>query len=220
MVSHPNPWRQSSLHKPSFRGVVHLWGAGVSVVVGVVLVVSVPRGWASVVCAAFAASVTAMLTVSAWFHRRFWADEGWHRMRRLDQTMIYVLIAGTYTALVGLGLDGGRRVTLLTVAWVGAGLGIALLWSPIRAPTGLQTSLFIALGWIAVVPMPWFWHDVGRVETVLIAAGGLLYTVGAVLLGLRWPDVVTGHFGYHEVWHVLVAVAIGLHYAAVFRVAG
>ncbi len=218
VVSHPNPWRQSSLQKPSLRGVLHSWCAGISMVVGIVLVATAPTWRAGLLGAVFAVSVTLMFTVSAVFHRRFWSDAGWATMRKLDQSAIYLLVGGSYTGIVGLGLDGGRRNVLLLAVWIGVLLGLWLIWSPVRAPTGLQTTLFIALGWTAVFGVSGLWNDVGAAETVMVGAGGVLYTVGAILLGLRWPDLVEGHFGYHEVWHVLVTVAVGLHYAVVFRI--
>ncbi len=218
VVSHPNPWRQSSLQKPSLRGVLHSWCAGISFVVGVVLVATAPTWQSGLLAAVFAVSVTVMFTVSAVFHRRFWSDEGWARMRQLDQSAIYLLVGGSYTGIVGLGLDGGRRDALLAGVWVGVVLGLVLIWSPFRAPTGLQTTLFIGLGWLAGLGATELWSDVGAVETLMVGAGGVLYTVGAIMLGLRWPDLVEGHFGYHELWHVLVTVAVGLHYAVVFRI--
>jgi hemolysin III len=133
-------------------------------------------------------------------------------MRRLDHSAIFLLIAGTFTPLCLL-LGDGRARTLLAVVWVGAGLGIlrALLWP--RAPRAVATVLYVLLGWAAVPLVPAMWRTLGPVSLLLLATGGLLYTVGAVIYAARRPDPFPRVFGYHEVFHLLVIAAAGLHFA-------
>jgi hemolysin III len=181
-----------------------------------VLVVAAPAGEATVASAIYAASVAALFGTSALYHRITWSTVSARRwMRRLDHSMIFLLIAGTYTPFALLVLDGTLATVILVVVWAGAlgGIVLKLVW--IDAPKALVAVLYVALGWVAVVAFPDLLDGLGVTSTVLVAAGGLLYTAGAVVYALRRPDPVPAVFGYHEIFHLLVIAAAALQYAVI-----
>jgi hemolysin III len=136
-------------------------------------------------------------------------------MRRLDHSMIFLLIAGTYTPFALLVLDGTLAVVILSVVWAGAlgGIVLKLVW--IDAPKPLVALLYVLLGWVAVAAFPDLLDGLGVTSMVLVAAGGLLYTAGAVVYTLGRPDPVPTVFGYHEIFHALVIAAAALQYAVI-----
>jgi hemolysin III len=201
--------------KPRLRGVIHQYAFFVAVVLGVALVVLAPDGKARVAAAIYAVSVAGLLGTSALYHRRNWTVRARMWMRRLDHSMIFVLIAGTYTPFALLVLHGTLARTILIVVWAGAvgGTILNLFW--VRAPKAVTASVYIALGWVAVAAMPQMTREMGVLGVGLIAFGGVLYTAGAVIYALRRPNPVPGVFGYHEVFHTLVVAAAAAHFAAV-----
>ena len=202
--------------KPRLRGVSHQWAFFVSLALGAVLVVTAPGTEATVVAAIYAGSVAGLFGTSALYHRITWTRESARRwMRRLDHTMIFVLIAGTYTPFSLLAIEGSLGAAILVVVWAGAGAGVVmnLVWT--SAPKWLTASTYVALGWVAVAAMPGLVDGIGAIPTLLVALGGLLYTAGAVVYARGRPDPVPAVFGYHEVFHVLVIVAAALQYAVV-----
>jgi hemolysin III len=136
-------------------------------------------------------------------------------MQRLDHSMIFVLIAGTYTPFALLVLEPALGWAVLGVVWGGAlaGVVISLLW--IDAPRWLTAVLYVALGWVSIVIMPQLWDRAGVLAVALLATGGVLYTVGAVVYARRRPDPAPRVFGYHEVFHALVIAAAAVHFAAI-----
>ena len=136
-------------------------------------------------------------------------------MRRLDHSMIFLLIAGTYTPFALLVLEGTLATVILVVVWAGAlgGIVLKLVW--IDAPKPLVAVLYVMLGWVAVAAFPDLIQELGVTSTALVVAGGLLYTAGAVVYALGRPDPVPTVFGYHEVFHALVIAAAALQYAAI-----
>ena len=202
--------------KPRLRGVSHQWAFFVALVAGVVLVIVAPSGRATLAATIYAISVAAMFGASALYHRIDWKSGSARRwMRRLDHSMIYVLIAGTYTPFALLVLDGGLARAILITVWSGAALGIALkmLWPD--TPKWLTAAVYVALGWVAVAAFPQLAGEIGVLGMALLAGGGLLYTAGAVVYALRRPDPAPAVFGYHEIFHVLVIAAALLQYVAV-----
>ena len=202
--------------KPRLRGVSHQWAFFVALVAGVVLVIVAPSGRATLAATIYAISVAAMFGASALYHRIDWKSGSARRwMRRLDHSMIYVLIAGTYTPFALLVLDGGLARAILITVWSGAALGIALkmLWPD--TPKWLTAAVYVALGWVAVAAFPQLAGEIGVLGMTLLAGGGLLYTAGAVVYALRRPDPAPAVFGYHEIFHVLVIAAALLQYVAV-----
>ncbi len=198
--------------KPLLRGVSHEIAAGVSLAGLVALVLLAPGPRARVGALVYGVSLVALFSVSALYHRPNWSPRARLWMRRLDHSAIFLLIAGTFTPLCLL-LGDARAHAMLAVVWAGAGLGVlrALFWP--KAPRGLATALYLLLGWAAVPLVPAMYRQLGAGSLALLAAGGLLYSVGAVIYATRRPDPFPRVFGYHEIFHALVIAAAGLHFA-------
>lgn len=163
--------------------------------------------------AIFAFGNTAMLGVSAIVHLRDWPIERVEMMVRLDHTTIFLMFATTATPIAVLGLDGAVSTWLLAVAWTGALLGIAAEWTPVHPPAGVMNAAYLVFGWSMLVFVPWMIAHLTLSEVALLLGGGAAYTVGAIVVGARWPDPWTDSFGYHEIWHVFVVVGVALHTA-------
>jgi len=207
---------EASIPRPRLRGVSHKWAFFFSLVAGLALVIAAPAGEATVAASIYAASVAALFGTSALYHRVTWASQNARRwMRRLDHSAIFVLIAGTYTPFALLALDGTLATVILVVVWTGAlgGIVLKLVW--IDAPKPLVAVLYVMLGWVAVAAFPQLLDELGVTSTALVAGGGLLYTVGAVVYAVQRPDPVPSVFGYHEIFHALVIAAAALQYAVV-----
>jgi hemolysin III len=201
--------------KPRLRGVFHQHAFFVSLASGTLLVVLATTTRASVAAAIYAASVSALFGVSALYHRITWTTTARRRMRRLDHAMIFLLIAGTYTPVGLLVLHGTLATVVLAVVWGGAVGGIVLELAWTRAPRWLGGTVYLALGWVAVVAMPQLFARLGVAGGLLIVAGGLAYTAGAAIYALRRPDPVPAVFGYHEVFHLLVIAGVAAHFLAI-----
>src|SRR4051794_38886126 len=206
----------AALVKPRLRGVSHQWAFFISVVLGAVLVLSAPHGSPKVAAAIYAFSVAGLFGTSALYHRTDWTSAGARRwMRRLDHSMIFVLIAGTYTPFAVLVLDGTLATVILVVVWAGAASGVVLKLCWIDAPKWVIALSYVLLGWVAVAAFPDLISELGVTPTAMVAAGGVLYTMGAVVYALKRPDPVPQVFGYHEVFHALVIAAAALQYAVI-----
>jgi hemolysin III len=205
-----------NLAKPRLRGVWHQWAFFVSVAIGAALVIAAPAGQPRIAAAIYAVSVAALFGTSALYHRITWASLAARRwMRRLDHSMIFFLIAGTYTPFALLVLDGDLATVIMVVVWAGAlaGIFMKLVW--IDAPKTLVAVTYLLLGWVAIATVPDMLDKVGVTGTVLVMVGGLLYTAGAIVYTLRRPDPAPTVFGYHEVFHALVILAAALQYAVI-----
>ncbi|HVW89356.1 MAG TPA: hemolysin III family protein [Gaiellaceae bacterium] len=200
--------------RPRLRGVLHAIAFGVSIVTGVLVVVAAPASRA-LPAAVFVVSATVMLGTSALYHRVVWSPRARLWMRRADHAGIYLLIAGTYTPVGLIALHGAWRVTILAVVWSGAGAAILLKLCWVRAPKWLAAFFGVGLGWAGVAAMPQLAANAGIAAVVLLAAGGLAYTLGALVYAFRRPDPVPAVFGYHEVFHALTIVALACQYVAV-----
>lgn len=207
--------RETALNPPKYRGVLHMWCFWLSLPAGVALTLSAPDGRSAFAAAAFAYGVTAMFGVSAVFHRTRFEDHAWHRFRRLDHIGIYFCIAGGFTPFGMLALDGWASNLMLIGGWAGASAGIVMRFLPFRPPYGLMNGTFIALGWIPVLTFSRMWDAAGSGWMILTLVGGVFYTVGAFIVGLRRPDPWPHTFGYHEIWHLMVAIAATSHYIVV-----
>jgi hemolysin III len=202
--------------KPRLRGVLHQWTFAAALAGGVLLVVDAESARSRIAIAIYAFSVAALFGTSAAYHRIDWRTDGARRrMRKLDHTMIFVLIAGSYTPFALLVLRGTLGVIILITAWSSAVAGAVfkLLW--IDAPGRLVAGTYIAAGWIAVIAMPALVDRLGLVAVGTLALGGILYSTGAVIYARQRPDPVPSVFGYHEVFHLLVVAAAALQYAVV-----
>jgi hemolysin III len=161
-------------------------------------------------------SVAALFGTSALYHRITWASRAARRwMKRLDHSMIFFLIAGTYTPFALLVLDGALATVILVVVWSGALAGILMKLVWIDAPKALVAILYLALGWVAVAAFPTLLDELGITGTALVAVGGLLYTAGALVYAFQRPNPAPAVFGYHEVFHALVILAAALQYAVI-----
>jgi hemolysin III len=201
--------------RPRFRGVTHKYAFYASLITGAVLLLVAPTRKAGAAAAVYAASVSALFGTSALYHRITWKPAARRWMRRLDHSMIFFLIAGTYTPFAVLVLHGTLAHVVLAVVWGGALLGIVLKLVWIDSPKWLVAGVYIALGWVGVVTIPQVASRAGVGAVSLLVVGGLLYTVGAVIYALRRPDPSPKVFGYHEIFHLLVIAAAAAHYAAV-----
>ena len=201
--------------KPRLRGVSHEWAFFVAVVAGIVLVVNAPSRRALAAAAIYAVALAGMFGTSALYHRIDWRPRVSVWMRRLDHSMIFVMIAGTYTPIALLLLDGAFSRIVLGVLWGGALLGLVLnlLW--IGAPSWLAALIYVALGWVGLATLPELIRVGEAVAATLLVGGGVLYTVGAVVYARGRPDPKPAVFGYHEVFHVFVIAAALVHFVAV-----
>jgi hemolysin III len=205
-----------NLAKPRLRGVWHQWAFFVSVAIGAALVIVAPAGQPRLAAAIYALSVTALFGTSALYHRVTWDSLGARRwMRRLDHSMIFCLIAGTYTPFALLVLDGDLATVILIVVWAGALAGVLMKLVWIDAPKALVAVTYIMLGWVAVAAFPDMIERLGVTASMLVAVGGLLYTLGALVYAFQRPNPAPSVFGYHEVFHALVILAAALQYAVI-----
>jgi hemolysin III len=215
VLSMPTTARPEVRVKPRLRGVFHQYAFFVSLASGTLLVLLAATPRASVAAAIYAASVSALFGVSALYHRVTWNGPARRRLRRLDHAMIFLLIAGTYTPIGLLVLNGTLATVVLAVVWGGAVAGTVLevVWT--GAPRWLGGTIYLALGWVAVVAMPQLFAQLGVAGGLLIVAGGLVYSAGAAVYALRRPDPVPAVLGYHEVFHLLVIAGVAAHFLAI-----
>lgn len=200
---------------PRFRGVAHVGALFVAVPVGVLLVLQAHSGIAQVGAAVFAASVAFMHGSSSLFHRRRWAPERMRWIGLLDHAAIYVLIAGTYTPIALFVIHPGWRLPILAIVWGGALLATLRRLLRPHAPPWVAVATCLAFGWVSVIVLPQIVERIGLGPTSLLVAGGVAYTVGALVYARRKPDPFPATFGYHEVFHALVIVGVACQYATI-----
>ena len=200
--------------KPSLRGKIHL-AAIVPAIVGSICLAlhSQPSRFVSVLV--YGTALILLFSVSAIYHTPNWAPDIRSKLRRLDHSMIYIFIAGTYTPFC-IALGGEAETLLLPIVWAGAGLGVlkSLLW--INAPRFVTALLFVSLGWAIVVSIGDFYRNLGLLILGLLGAGGLMYTLGAFAYARKAPNPIPKVFGYHEIFHSLVVLAAVCHYTALW----
>ena len=201
--------------KPRLRGVLHQWAFYVSLVAGGLLVALAPSGRAAIVGGVYAVALAGMFGASALYHRGAWTPSVRPWLRRLDHSMIFVLIAGTSTPVTVLGLEGVLPVVVLAVVWGGALVGVLLKLVWIGAPRRLVASVYVVLGWVGIVLLPETARHLGLAPALLFVAGGALYTAGAVIYMQRRPDPRPAVFGFHELFHLLVVAAALAHFVAI-----
>lgn len=204
--------------KPLLRGWLHLVCFFLALPAAAVVVglADSPRGQMAAVV--YGSGLVALFGVSGSYHRGRWDDAKRRLMQRLDHGTIFVMIAGSYTPLCVLALRGWLAWTLLAVVWAGAAAGFVLAFLSGRGVRIARGALYIVLGWLSVLAAPQLVERLTVVQMALIAAGGLMFTVGAIFLATRWPDPFPRVFGYHEVWHVLVVAAVVCHFVAIATV--
>jgi hemolysin III len=201
--------------KPRLRGVFHLWAFPVALLACALLVAGAPDGRARLALSVYAVSLVVLLGVSALYHRVDWSSRARLRMRSLDHSMIFVLIAGTYTPFALLVIESGLGYVVLAIVWAGAAAGVLfnLLWP--SHPKWVASLIALAVGAPLAVAFPSLVAAGGAGAGILLAAGAVLYGAGAVVYGTQRPDPIPAVFGYHEILHVLVIAAAIIHFAAV-----
>lgn len=202
------------LIRPRLRGVLHAYAFVVALATGAVLVSLADTNRARAAAAIYAVSLAGLFGTSALYHRITWRPKWREWIGRIDHSMIFVFIAGTYTPFALLVLHGTLATSVLTIVWVGAvlGVGTRLLWQ--RAPRFATLPLYVGLGWVAAFIVPQLIGG-GIAPFVLLCVGGVAYTVGGVMYALRRPDPAPNTFGYHELFHLMTIIAATCHYVAV-----
>ncbi|HJQ73087.1 MAG TPA: hemolysin III family protein, partial [Actinomycetota bacterium] len=199
---------------PRARGWIHRVAFLVAVPAGLVLLVLAPSAAARLAVAIYAASLVTVFWVSSTYHLGVWSAEEFVRWQRRDHAAIFLLIAGSYTPYCVLALEGPWRVGMLAAVWVGAWLGILVKLYRVDLHV-LSGFMYLGLGWAAVIVFPQFVRALGPAPVILTVVGGLLYSLGALVLAIRRPKLFPRTFGYHEVWHAATAAAAACHYTAV-----
>jgi hemolysin III len=198
--------------KPHLRGWLHLGAFPLSVAAGIVLICLAPSGGTRTAAAIFAGTSSLLFGVSALYHRGNWSPRWDARLRRLDHSNIFLLIAGTYTPFAITLLDSTNAKILLSLVWGGALVGIAFRVFWIGAPRWLYLPVYIALGWAAVFWLGDFAAAATPAVLTLIVVGGGLYSLGGLVYGLKRPDPSPRWFGFHEVFHSFTIAAFTVHY--------
>jgi hemolysin III len=209
--------------KPKLRGWLHLGTAPLTLAAGIVLIALSPTPMTRVGSVVFTVSALLLFTVSAIYHTGTWSPRTWAFLRRFDHSNVFILIAGSYTPITLMLLEGTQRVALLATVWTAAILGVLfrVFWTD--APRWLYTPIYIAMGWAAVFFIPGFIDGASsRLGTgmaiavlVLIASGGVLYTLGGAVYGFKFPNPSPRWFGFHEVFHSFTVLAFAAHYVGI-----
>lgn len=209
--------------RPRARGLIHLVSAVVAVVAGAALIQvawagagAARAGWAAFV---YATAIIAMFTVSATYHRVRWTSpvtEKW--MMRLDHSVIFLFIAATYTPFAVLAMPSNVGTKVLVIVWTGAAAGVALKMFWPSTPRWVGVPLYLMLGYVAVLFVETLLIGAGFAVVALLVAGAVLYNIGAVFYGVRWPNPWPNTFAHHEFFHAFTAAAASCHFAAVWLI--
>ncbi|HEX6759250.1 MAG TPA: hemolysin III family protein [Propionibacteriaceae bacterium] len=201
--------------KPRLRGWLHAGMAPLALAAGIVLICLAATPAGVIGGAVFLAASVLLFGISGLYHRGTWGTRGTAILRRVDHSNIYVFIAATYTPLALILLDGASRALLLTLIWSAAvgGLIFRLFW--LSAPRWLYTALYLVMGWTALGWLGAFYYAAGLTVLILIVAGGICYTLGAVVYGRKRPNPSPAWFGYHEIFHVGTIAGFVCHYVAI-----
>jgi hemolysin III len=212
--------QQLATAKPRLRGWIHLWSFVSALIAGITLISlagATVSAYAALGTTVYVVTVLGLFGVSALYHRKTWRTVGartW--MRRLDHSMIFLFIAGTYTPLAMMALQPTTGAVVLAVVWGGAlgGVVFKLAWP--NGPRWVGVPVYVALGWVAVFVLPDLMERAGVAALVLLLVGGVLYTAGALFYAMRWPDPWPRTFGYHEFFHSAVSAAAICHHVAIW----
>ncbi|MDG4778421.1 hemolysin III family protein [Micromonospora sp. WMMD961] len=218
-TSAPLRLKPVDIGKPRMRGWLHTYAFFVAVACGIVLcsIAATRPGWAPLVsCLIYSLTVCGLFGTSALYHRRVWSERGYQVMRRMDHSMIFVFIAGTYTPLCVMLLAPRPATVMLALVWAGALAGVALKLVWPHAPRWVSAPLYLALGWVAVAMLPEILHGGGVAALVLLIVGGAIYSVGAIFYALRRPNPWPTVFGHHEFFHACTLLAALCHHIAIY----
>ncbi len=200
---------------PLLRGWLHLVCFFLAFPAGALVIASAESTRARTAAVVYAIGVCCLFGVSATYHRRKWSAAARARMKRLDHATIFLMIACSYTPICLLTLGGTIGPKVLLGAWLGAGTGIVFALTGIAEKRVVGLVTYCGLGWVMVLMLPALASRMTAVDLMLLLVGGLLYTVGCIFMGTRWPDPYPTVFGYHEVWHVMVVGAAACHYLVI-----
>lgn len=201
--------------KPLLRGWSHVVAFVAAAALGGVLVAVAPTATARAATVVYLLGLCAMFGVSSLYHRVRWTARAGALVGRIDHSTIFAAIAGTYTPVAVLALDGWARVAVLAVVWGGTVVGVGLQWTPLVLPRWLFTAIYAVVGWAALIALPQLHEALGWSGLGLLVGGGVAYTLGAVAYATKWPDPWPRVFGFHEVFHLWTVVGAGLHLAAI-----
>lgn len=204
--------------KPLLRGKLHFYAAFLALGAGAWLILRSTSPDAMVAAVVYSVALTSLFAISAFYHVPTWPPQTRLWLKRLDHSAIFILIAGTATPIFEVGLSGSTRTQALTLVWTGASLGIlqSVFWT--KAPKAFVALLCVALGWLGSPYLLSLAPLVGTKGILLLVSGGVVYSLGALVYALKKPNLIPGVFGYHELFHALVILAAGLHYALIFEV--
>lgn len=200
--------------KPHLRGWLHAGMVPLSLAAGIVLIALAPTTNARIAATVFSVTAWLLFGTSAVYHRGNWSPAVAGVLKRMDHSNIFLIIAGTYTPFALL-LPRGQAVQMLLIVWIGAIGGVLFRVFWVGAPRWLYTPIYVALGWVAVFYMGPLLHFGGPAIVTLLAVGGLLYTAGALVYGIKRPNPSPRWFGFHEIFHTLTVAAFVVHYIAV-----
>ena len=207
--------RMSAQTKPRLRGRFHQAAFFVCIPAALALIIIAPGAKARVGAVVYGAALLLQFGASAMYHLGDWCDEAYIRMRRLDHSMIFVLIAGTYTPMCLVAVHGTGSTVVLGLVWVGAAVGIITKLYRVDLHV-LSGIMYVGMGWLAIFVLPALARALSNVGLGLVITGGALYTLGALVLATHRPNPWPKTFGYHEVWHAFTIVAAACLYAAIF----
>ncbi len=197
-------------------GYSHLTGFGLACVGAVALIMRTEQRRASLAIAlTYAVCLMGLYAASSAYHLLPSGETLRRRLRKLDHGAIFLMIAGTCTPVFWYAFDGSTRTAMLCAIWILALVGIVFRAVWLSAPRWLYTVMYVAMGWMFVVVGPGAFRALPVTVVALVAAGGVAYTTGAVVYGLKRPNPFPSVFGFHEIWHLFVLCGSALHYAAI-----
>lgn len=207
-----------AMPRPAWRGKLHSWAFFAAIPAGVVLIVLASGAAAITGASIYAATLLLLFGTSASYHRLAQSERARTIMQRLDHSMIYLLIAGTYVPLCLVAMPKAWGITMLAIVGALAAVGMVLKLAFFHGARYVSYSLYIVMGWVAIIATPVLIDSLTTLQFGLIVAGGVAYTIGFPVLITHRPDPWPATFGYHEIWHLLTVIAAGLHFAAVANV--
>jgi hemolysin III len=200
--------------KPLLRGVTHAYAFWAALGAAIVLTIMVPAGTPRLAAVVYGAGLCGLFAASGTYHRWRWNPRWRPVLRRIDHSTIFVFIAATYTPVALLVMHGTLRWVILAAVWSGAIGGVILSVAWITAPRVLSAACYLALGWVSAFALPQMIQHLDLAPLILLAAGGVLYTLGAVVYATKRPDPWPRVFGFHEVFHALVIAAAVVQFVA------
>lgn len=209
-----------SEQRPSWRGQLHRYATIGFIPAFVVIIVRAESATSRFAMVLYGLGVTTMLGVSALYHSGWLGPVGTARLKRVDHSTILFAVAGSYTGLCSLALNGTPEVVMLTFVWVAAGIGAAIRMCWLHAPRWLTAAVYLIVGWSALIEIGPLTRSLQAGDTALLMIGGGLYSVGAAVYAAKRPNPVPAHFGFHEVFHLLVVAAAVVHYVLAVRLLG